>query len=71
MAGNAIIECYRRDLVPAYCQGYESSAVYNAPHFFIKSVRGHSNRSPPHLPLHVHAEDIGSTFLTSNIYMGM
>jgi len=69
MGVNPIIECFWRDLVPEYCQGLESSAVYTAPPFFVESVYGHSNRSLPRLPLHMHAEDIIPTFLTSNIYI--
>jgi len=71
MAVNPIIECFWRDLIPEYCQGLESSAVYTAPHFFVESVHSRSNRSLPRLPLHMHAEDIIPTFLTSNIYIGI
>jgi len=35
----------------------------------VKSVHGHLNWSLPCLPLHIHAEDIIPTFLTSNIYV--
>ena len=69
MAVNHIIECFRRDLVPEYCQGLESSTVYTAPPIFVESVQGRWNRSLPRLPLHRHAEDIIPTFLTSNIYV--
>jgi len=71
MAVIPIIECFWRDLVPEYCQGLESSAVCAGPHFFVESVHGRSNMSLPRLPLHVHAEDIIPTFLTSNIYIGI
>jgi len=71
MAVNPIIEWFWRDLVPEYCQGLESSAVYTAPPFFVESVQGHSNRSLPRLLLHMHAEDIIPTFLTSNIFIGI
>jgi len=69
MPVNPIIECFSRDLVPEYCQGLEASAVSSAPPFFVESLLGRSNRSLPHLPLHMHAEEIILTFLTSNIYI--
>ena len=69
MAVNPIIECFRMDLVPDYCQGLESSGVYTAPPFFVESGHGRSNRSLPRLLLYMHAEDILLTFLTSNIYI--
>jgi len=68
---NCIIEFYSRDLVPEYCQGSEASAVSTAPLFIVESLHGHSNWSLPCLPLHMHAEDINATFLTSNIYIGL
>jgi len=71
MAVNPIIECFGRDLVPDYCQGLKSSAVYTAPPFFVESVHGRSNRSQPRLLLHMHAEDIIPIFLKSNIYIGI
>jgi len=71
MAVNPIIECFGRDLVPEYCQGLKSSAVFTVPPFFVESLHGRSNRSLPRLPLHMHAEDIIPTFLTSNIYIGL
>jgi len=71
MAVNPIIECFWRDLVPEYCQGLESTAVYTAPPFVVESVHVRSNRSLPHLPLHMHAEVIIPAFLTSNIYIGI
>jgi hypothetical protein len=67
LPGNPIIECCSKDLVPEYCQGFEASAVSNAPPVFIESLHGRSNRSVPRMPLHVHAEVILPTFLTSNI----
>jgi len=70
MAVNPIIECFGRDFVPEYCHGLESSAVYTATSFFIESLHGHSNRSLPRLPLHMHAEKIIPTVLTSNIHNG-
>jgi hypothetical protein len=69
IAVNPVIECLRWDLVPEYCQGLESSAVYTAPPFFVESVNGRSNRSLPCPSLHMHAEPIIPTFLTSNIYI--
>jgi hypothetical protein len=71
MLVNPIIECFSRDLVPEYCQGLEASAVSTAPPFFVESLHGRSNRSLPCLPLHMPAEDIISTCLTSNIYIGL
>jgi len=71
MAVDPIIECFSRDLIPEYCKGLESSAVYTAPPFFVESLHGDTNRSLPRLPLHMHAEEIISTFLTSNIYIGL
>jgi hypothetical protein len=71
MAVNPIIEYFSRDLVPEYCQGLESSAVYTAPGHFVKSVHGGSNRSLPRPLLQMHAEDIIPTFSTSNINIGI
>jgi hypothetical protein len=70
MAVNPIIECFSRDLVTEYCQSLESSAVYTAPSFVVKSLHGASNRSRPCLPLHMHAEEIILTFSTFNISIG-
>jgi len=41
MAGNPIIECISRDLVPENCHGLESSAVHTAPPSFVESLPGH------------------------------
>jgi hypothetical protein len=71
MPGNPMIECFSRDLVPEYCQDFEASAVSTAPLFFVESLHGRSSRSLPHLPLHMQAEEIIPTFLTSNIYIGL
>ena len=71
MAVNPVIECFRRDLVPEYCHGLESSAIYTVPLYFVESVHGRPKRSLPHLPLHKHAEDSIPTFSTSNIYIGI
>ena len=71
MPVNPIIECFSRDLIPEYCQGLEASAVFTVPPFFVKSLHGHSNRSLPRLPLHMHGEDIILTFLTLNMYIGL
>jgi len=71
MAVNPIFECISTDLVPEYCQRLESSAVYTVPPLFVKSVHGRSNRSLPCLLLHMHAEEIIPTFLTSKIYIGL
>jgi len=58
MAVDQIIEYFWRDLVPEYCQGWESSVVYTAPPFFVESLHGCSDRSLPLLPLHMHAEEL-------------
>ena len=71
MAVNPIIECIWRDLVPKYCQGLESSAIYTVPPIVVEYVHGSSNKSLPQVPLHMHAEDIIPTFLTWNIYIGI
>jgi hypothetical protein len=71
MAVNPIIEFFSRDLVPEYCQGVESSAVYIALPFFVESRHGCSNTRLPHLPLHRHAEEIILTFLKLNINIGL
>ena len=70
MAVDAMIECFSKDLIPEYCHGLESSAVYTAPPYLVESLHGRSNRSLPHLPLHMHAEEIVPAFLTSHIYIG-
>jgi hypothetical protein len=49
----------------------ESSAVYTAPSGLSESLPGHSNRSLPLLPLHMHVEEIIPTFSTSNTYIGL
>jgi len=67
MPVHRISECFSTDLVPEYCQGLEASAVSTAPPFFVESLHGRSNRSLPHLPLNMHAEDIIPTCLTLNI----
>jgi len=69
MAVNPIIECFWRDLIPAYCVGLETSAFYTEPPFFVESVHGRSNWSLPRLPLHMHVEDIIPTVLNWNIYI--
>jgi len=56
MAVDPIVECYSRDLIPKYCHGLETSAVYTAPPFFVESLPGRSIRCLPCLPLHMHAE---------------
>jgi len=71
LAVNLIIKCISRDLVPEYCQGLESSAVYTTPPICVESLHGRSNRSLPRLPLHMSTEEIIPTFLTSNIYIGL
>jgi len=70
MAVEPIIECFWSDLVPEFYHGWESSAVNTAPPFFVESLQGRSNRSLPCLPLHMHAEEIIPTVLTSNIHIG-
>jgi len=71
MAVNPRIECFSRELVTEYCQGSESSTVYTAPPFFVKTLPGRSNRNLPRLWLHMHAQEIISTFLTWDIYLGL
>jgi len=70
MALNPIIECFSMDFVPEYCHGIESSAVYTVPSFFVESLHGHSNRSLPRLPLHMHAEEMIPTVVAWNIHIG-
>jgi len=69
MAVNPIIECFSRDLVLEYSHGLESSEVYIAPLFFVEFLHGCSNRSLPHLPLHMHAEEIIPPLLMLNIHI--
>jgi len=71
IAVKPIIECFSGDLVDEYCHSSESSRVYIAPPSFVKSLPGCSNRSLPHLLLHMHAETIIPPFLTSNIDIGL
>jgi hypothetical protein len=66
MPVNPIIECFSRELVPEYCWGLESSTVYTAPTFFVKSICGRSNRSLLGLLSNLYAEQIIPIFLTSN-----
>jgi hypothetical protein len=47
------------------------SAVYTVLPCFIDSLPGHSNRSPPRLPLHMNAAEIIPTISMSNIYIGL
>jgi len=67
MAVNPRIECFWRNLVPEYCQGWEPNMGYTAPRFFVESLQGCSNRSLPRLPLPMHAEELIPTLLRSNI----
>jgi len=71
MEVNHIIEWFWRDLIPQYCQGLGSNAVYTVPPFFVESIHGCSSRSLPFLPLQMHADVIIPTFSTSNIYIGI
>jgi len=71
MAVDPRIECFSRDLVPEYCHSLESSAVYTVPPSFVKSLPGHTNRSLPRLPIHMHGEGMVLGFSTSNIYIGL
>ena len=71
MAVDPIIECFSTDLVPEYCYGLDSSAVYTVHPSFAESLPGHYNRGLPCLPLHMHAEEIVPAFLKSNIYIGL
>jgi hypothetical protein len=61
MAGNPIIECLSRDLVPENCQGFESTVVDTTPSLFVESVLGRSTKSLPCLPLPMHAEESFAT----------
>ena len=56
---------------PGVLSGFEFSAVYTAPPFFVESLHGRSNRSLPNLPLHTHAGGIIPTLVTSNIHIGL
>jgi hypothetical protein len=67
---NAIIEFYSTDLVLEYCQGLEACGICTASPFVVESFHRGSDRSLPHLPLQMHAEDIIPTILTSMISMG-
>jgi len=71
MLVNGILEWFSRDLVPEYCQGLESTAIYTAPPFFVESLCGRWNRNLPRLPLHLHGEAIIPIFWMSNIYIGL
>jgi len=66
MAVNPTIESISRDLIPEHFQGLESSTVYTTTSIFVESLDGHSNRSLPRLPVHMHADEMIPTFLTSN-----
>ena len=70
MAVNPIVGCFIREVVPEYCHGLESSAVYSANPCFVESLPGRSKMSLPHLPLHMHVEEIIPTVSTSNIHIG-
>jgi len=70
-AVNPINECFSRDLVIEYCQGLESSTVHTATPCFVETIHCRSNRSLPRLQLHMHAQALVPTFLTSNIYIGL
>jgi len=69
MTVDLIMECFSRDFVPKYCHSLESSAIYTAPPLFVVFLPGRSNRSLPHPPLHMHAEESIPTFSMSNIYI--
>ena len=71
MGVNPKIECFSRDHVTGYCQGLQSGAVYTAPLLFVETLPGRSNRSLPHLPSHMHAQEIIPTILTWNINIGL
>jgi hypothetical protein len=69
MTVNPIIECNSRDLILEYYQGLESSIFYTEPPCFVESLSDYSNWSLPHLPFHMHGEEIISALLTLNIYI--
>jgi len=71
MAVDPMFKCVSRDLVPMYCQGLQSCVVYTAPSIVVESIHHCSDRCLPHLPLHMHTEEINSIFLTSNIIIGL
>ena len=71
MAVNHIIECCSRDLVPEYCQGLETSAIYTATHFFVEFGHVRSHSSLPRLQWHMRLDEIIPTFLMWNIYIGL
>jgi hypothetical protein len=58
MAVDSIIQCFSCNLVLQYCHGLESSAVNTVTPFVVNFLYGRLNRSLPHLPLHMDAEDI-------------
>jgi hypothetical protein len=70
IAVNPILEFFSSEFVPEYCHGLESSMVYTVTPFVVESIHGHSNRSVPCLPLHMHAGEVIPTFLTSSLYIG-
>jgi hypothetical protein len=65
------IEWVARDLVPQYHQDLESNAVYTVPPNYVESLHGHSNRALPHMLLYMHAEEINTTFIMSNVDIGV
>jgi len=67
VAVNPIIDCVSRDLVPKYCQGSESTAIYTVPPIFVESLPGCSNRSLAPLALHMIPQEIIPTLLVSNM----
>jgi len=71
MAVDKVIECIWMDLVPEYCQSSDSGTVYTAPPIVVRSVHGSSNRHVPRLALHMRAEDVIPTFITSIIDIGI
>jgi len=71
MAVSPRMEWFSKYLIPEYCQGLESSAVYTAPPLVVETHRCCSNWSLPRLPLHLNAQAVIPTFLTLNIYIGI
>jgi len=68
-AVNPIIKCFSGQLIPKCWHSLESTTVYTAPPSFDESLTGPSNVRLPHLPLHIHTEEMIGIFLMSNIHI--
>jgi hypothetical protein len=69
MAINTFPGFFARDIIPEYCDGFESSEVHSGPSFFVEFLPSSSNRSIPHLALSVHAKEIICIFIKSSSYI--